>query len=38
MAEWEFDPERPVSDSAGADIPDVAEVEEEDVEEEAGDE
>ena len=38
MEEWKFDPERPVSDSAGADVPDVAEVEEEGVEEEAADE
>lgn len=26
--EWVFDPERPVSDSAGEETPDVAEVEE----------
>lgn len=27
-SEWVFDPERPVSDSAGEETPDVAEVEE----------
>lgn len=27
-SEWMFDPERPVSDSAGEETPDVAEVEE----------